>query len=185
MSKAILISIRPEYVVDILNGNKTLELRKSVPKDFNGWVYIYVTKRKPYIRKLGENYFTECSVADVNKLNGKIPMRFWFGETYLIQQAFNVYGEPLNQISVYDNKTYGWKAPKEQQEILKQLCLTEQQVLDYGKGKDLYAWHIKKLEIFDNPMELSDFYRNTNYGLIGSKLKRPPQSWQFVWVKDK
>jgi len=29
----ILISIRPEYLVDILNGNKTIEIRKKVLKD--------------------------------------------------------------------------------------------------------------------------------------------------------
>ena len=42
--KAILLSIRPEHALNILNGDKTLELRKRVPKDFKGWVYVYVTK---------------------------------------------------------------------------------------------------------------------------------------------
>lgn len=42
--KAIILSIKPEYALNILNGNKTLELRKSVPKGFKGWVYCYVTK---------------------------------------------------------------------------------------------------------------------------------------------
>ena len=198
MSKAILMSIRPEHLINILSGNKTLELRKSVPKDYKGWVYIYCTKSKPYIRELGDNYFTECSKVDVYKLNGKVVVRFWFDETYYIKQAVNVYGDELNQISIYDNKSYGWKAPKEQQEILKQLCLTEQEVLDYGKGKILYTWNIKNLEIFDEPMELSDFYKATLYATVqvikeyekrtndfkSYRLQRPPQSWQYVWVEE-
>ena len=44
--KAILLSINPEHALNILNGKKTLELRKRVPKGFIGWVYVYVTKGK-------------------------------------------------------------------------------------------------------------------------------------------
>ena len=44
MTKSLMLSIRPEHLVNILNGNKTLEIRKTVkPKDFIGWVYIYCT----------------------------------------------------------------------------------------------------------------------------------------------
>ena len=32
MSKAVLISIRPEWVRKILNGSKTVEIRKTAPK---------------------------------------------------------------------------------------------------------------------------------------------------------
>lgn len=195
MNKQIMISIRPEHAVNILNGKKTLELRKSVPKDFIGWVNVYVSKAgKRRFRVMHQVFFSDylfktqkgdykcdCNFElwlDKNienpkerELNGKVVARFWFDETYYIKQAVNVYGDELNQISIYDNN--GWKAPKEQQEILKQLCLTEQEVLDYVKGKDLYAWHIKKLEIFDKPMELSEF-----------SVERPPQSYQFVYVKE-
>lgn len=45
MSKAILISIKPKYVTDILNGKKTIEIRKTMPKcDLPIDVYIYCTK---------------------------------------------------------------------------------------------------------------------------------------------
>ena len=46
MEKELMISIQPKHLVNILNGFKTLELRKTVPKDFKGWVYIYCTKGK-------------------------------------------------------------------------------------------------------------------------------------------
>ena len=43
--KSILISIKPKYVADILNGKKTLEIRKSMPKcELPIDVYIYCTK---------------------------------------------------------------------------------------------------------------------------------------------
>lgn len=49
--RAVLMSIRPEHLVKILNGNKTIEVRKAVPKDYIGWVYLYCTKGKPYLYK--------------------------------------------------------------------------------------------------------------------------------------
>jgi len=42
--RSIIISIHPEWVCKILNGEKTLEIRKLFPKDYVGWVFIYVTK---------------------------------------------------------------------------------------------------------------------------------------------
>ena len=45
--KAIMISIRPEFVEKILNGKKTIEIRKTEPNcKFPIKVYIYCTKGK-------------------------------------------------------------------------------------------------------------------------------------------
>ncbi len=210
MSKALMISIRPEHAYNILNGKKTLELRTWTPKGYVGWVYVYVTKGKPYIvdfretsmmnqkYELFKNKKNVLGILKNKVLNGKVVARFWFDETYYIKQAVNVYGDELNQISIYDNKSYGWKAPKEQQEILKQLCLTEQEVLDYVKGKEANAWNIKQLEIFDEPKSLSEFYV-TNKGLtykaikeyeaqtndtVSFRLKKAPQKMVWVYVKE-
>lgn len=47
MKKAILISIRPEWVAKILNGEKTIEIRKNMPKcELPIDVYIYCSKGK-------------------------------------------------------------------------------------------------------------------------------------------
>lgn len=56
--KAILISIKPEWVEKILNGEKTIEIRKSMPKcDLPIDVYIYCTKGNVNFYKLiRENY---------------------------------------------------------------------------------------------------------------------------------
>lgn len=76
--------------------------------------------------------------------------------------------------------------------------------LDYGfrekpkpHQKTLYAWHIKKLEIFDEPKSLSDFYvtnKNLTYKSIKEyeeqtndnvsfRLKKAPQKMQWVYAK--
>ena len=49
--KAIMMSIRPRHVRDILNGDKIKEIRKRFPSDYRGWVYIYVTKGKELLFK--------------------------------------------------------------------------------------------------------------------------------------
>ena len=44
--KSILLSIKPEWLAKILNGEKTIEVRKLFPKDYVGWVYLYCSKDK-------------------------------------------------------------------------------------------------------------------------------------------
>ena len=46
ITKKILISIQPQWVEKILNGEKTIEIRKTMPKcELPVKVYIYCTKR--------------------------------------------------------------------------------------------------------------------------------------------
>ena len=66
MSKAILISIKPRFVADILNGKKVLEIRKTFPKckcpiD----VYIYCTK---------SNYLGFISKSQIGKVVAKFTL---------------------------------------------------------------------------------------------------------------
>jgi predicted transcriptional regulator len=196
--KALLLSIRPEYAINILNGEKTLELRKSVPKGYKGWVYVYVTKGKPRLSVVhddenGKTYYYLNSNWG-RELNATIPFRFWF-EEYI---SYKYYA---------DDNTYFVKRPQDfgygAEGALKSLCLTRDEFKEYGKGKGLYAWHIKKLDTFYEPMQLSDFYRGTFYDapfklstlkkgeyinkvkwLEMSTLKHPPQSWRYVYVKE-
>lgn len=47
--KAIMISIQPQWVEKILNGEKTIEIRKTMPKcELPCKVYIYCTKPKKW-----------------------------------------------------------------------------------------------------------------------------------------
>ena len=189
--KSIVISVNPEHALNILNGNKTLELRKSVPKGFVGWVYGYVTKggeilydgKKTY---LGHGDYDETWWI----LNGTIPFRFWFDE---YDKYTDVSDCGMTSCGMECENDFTYKLYDLDDELEK-LCLTYNEVYLYGKGKDLYAWHIKKLEVFDKPMMLSEFYgdfvyidtdehgRQHNPIHLPIPVKRPPQSWQYAYI---
>ena len=192
--KALLLSIKPEHVINILNGKKTLELRKRVPKGFKGWVYCYVTKGKPILWDIedvsgidfyGQRYLIRdenLTMSDLiytgKKLNGTIPFRFWFDEYNIIYYTIADYQRPT------------WDGYYVGEELLRKLCLTELQVNNYGKGKDLYAWHIKNLDPFYEPMQLSNF-KKEEYAVMPNgvwpcyqPITKAPQSYMYVYVKE-
>src|SRR5690554_6063938 len=185
MNKSLMISIQPQHAVNILNGKKTLELRTWTPKGYVGWVYVYVTKGKRlsvvHDDENGKTYYYLNSNWG-RSLNQDIPFKFWFDEyedidyqqTVLHKYGYGTLDYQVN-IRVMDTVKYILN-----DDILDKLCLTNDEVEKYGKGKDLYAWHIKKLEIFDEPKKLSDFY--VLYGGEESfyPLKKAPQ--RSVWV---
>lgn len=199
MNKVIIISIRPQHAIRILKGKKTLELRKSIPKNFKGWVYIYVTKSKPYLGR-NENYgwqhkdrfgyalyniphFGDLKLNDgIGDLNGKIVARFWFDccEDFHNYIKWDRYGCPV-EIPTPDNMY--------KKESLKKMCLTNREVYNYINYKKAYAWCIKKLEVFEDSMKLGDFVTiktNTSNSAklnIVSKVTKAPQSWQFAYIK--
>jgi len=172
--KAILMSIRPENLINILNGNKTLEQRKTVPTNFVGWVYLYCVKAKPYLGygnyfTNSQNWETGLTIGDNENgfdtiMNGKIVARFWFDE-------YDVLTSYLDEDGWVDNS------------MLNKLCLEQDDIDNYAKEnyEKLFAWRIKNLEIFDKPMELSEFavFDGWNY----YQLEKPSPNWQYVWVK--
>lgn len=201
MKKVILLSIRPEHAVKILNGKKTLELRKSVPKDFENiikkhggiWVNVYITKGKPYIRELGDNYFTECSDVDVYKLNGKVAFRFWFDE--YDKYYFNPYQGDYRLVPKSRELLTNATMP------LSELCLTLNEVERYGKEKDLFAWHINELEILGKIKVLGDFFTfedvwisedtllggmetMPHWSKMEMPLRKPPMSWRYALERE-
>ena len=157
--KALLISIRPEHALNILNGSKTLELRKSVPKGYVGWVYVYVTKGKRlsvvHDDEIVKTYYYLNSHWG-RELNQDIPCRFWFDEyDVILNQGSRFIVE--NKDEAYTNK------------LARESCLDYVDLKRYLKDKNGYAWHIKKLEIFSKVKNLEDF-----------NLKRAPQSWCYI-----
>lgn len=159
--KSILISIKPEWVAKILNREKIVEIRKTIPKcDLPINVYIYCTKGKPRIVDLRDDaFYLGCSP----RLNGKVVAKF-----------------TLNKISDSDKTNCCVGS-----------CLTYDEIMRYTKGKKFYAWHIDNLEIFDKPKELSEFcyysiVKNNLYihGEFPLKtyLTKAPQSWCYVEV---
>ena len=154
MSKAILISIKPEFVEKILNGEKTIEIRKTMPKyDLPCKVYIYCTQTKPYLYRLDDDDNFELTnnlrpqedsfVKDYNAQNGKVIAEFTLDD--------------VGEFYVFDNgSVQGWNWYG-----LERSCLTYEQISEYiGLDKKGYAWHIDNLKIYDKPKELGELLCN-------------------------
>lgn len=173
MAKVVLISIRPEWVEKILSGEKTLEVRKDRPK--------LETPFKCYI------YCTNSGVAmGMWGKHGKVVGEFVCDKiTWLNHVGFS--GLPgIRLVAMRDMCTIDGSFD------FSESCLTTPQIEKYLGGKDGYAWHISKLEIYDTPKKLSKFLRPLEicigkvcdeYGCAyceNGHIKRPPQSWCYV-----
>ena len=172
--KKILISIKPKWVKKILNGDKTIEVRKTAPKcELPCEVYIYCTKENA-------KYFIDNKIYNA-MMNGKVVANF-----------------TLNKVGIFDKKSFGtYEEPftRNQTELLEKSCLAEKELDDYLKGKKGYAWHIDKLVPFDKPKELKEFHHeykgNKHDDMVDyinffklNPLTHAPQSWQFVEVNE-
>ncbi len=159
MSKAILISIKPKYVAKILNGEKTIEIRKTMPKcDLPIDVYIYCTKEESLIYEDGYDwkgdyvnykYYADYKGMEDDIGSGKIVAKF----------TLNKVEEIVDYGSQYlINKDY-----PHTNEVARNSCLYFTDLKNYLKGKNGYAFHISNLVIFDRPKELSEFYGKFNH----------------------
>ena len=168
MAKSILMSIQPQWVAKILNGEKTIEVRKKFPKDYVGWVYIYCTKGKDYLYEIEDedtNGFSyklhkECNVeeweAATETLNGKVVARFWCNKVEEMWQ-----GE--------DGGSFFTDTIKKPYKVSELACISDDDIEIYFDGKNGYAIHISKVEVFDKPKELKEF-----------GITKAPQSYMFV-----
>ena len=155
--KAIIISIKPEWVAKILNGEKSIEIRKNMPKsDLPIDVYIYCTKT---------HYHGFIS----NKYIGKVVAKFTLNK---LTPTYNFYEEELcalaciskSELSNYLGNDDGmawhvenleiFKTPKE----LKQFCVYSHTV----SGIDINGKH-------------------TTYDIL-KPLTKAPQSWCYIEV---
>lgn len=192
--KSVLISIRPEWVEKIVNGEKTIEVRKSAPKEVPFKAYIYATRPKKYYK---------CGAVSTSDellwlANGKVEMgdgfKFWAdGDEY----------QCLNGRIIGEFICRGIMQPFDSLRLMaKESCLTEEELVTYSNGKPLYGWRIADLKIYDKPRELSEFYtidggsdcciacvyHETPLDEMPCRtctserryLYRPPQSWQYV-----
>ena len=170
MSKAVLISIRPKWCEKIVNGEKTVEVRKTIPKLKTPFkCYIYCTQPKyPHEDFIATDYPKPQFYG-----GGKVIGEFTCDRIYELA--------PLNH------------APND---VEQQACLTREEIVRYLKGVGC-GWHISDLKIYDAPRELGEFRRvcvndlycescamyRENKGTCGNKslrFKRPPLSWCYV-----
>lgn len=182
--KAVLISIRPEWCKWILNGEKTIEVRKTRPKlEIPFRCYIYCTKGSDALwilnaegRKMFPQKPSDCinakKVAGAHMGNGKVIGEFVCDKMYYI--AHSIYPhDPL----VFEQVDTLYRP-----DVIHETRLGEAEIEDYLNGNDGYGWHISDLKIYDTPRELREFtgLRDTRFGAEPVSITRPPQSWCYV-----
>ena len=176
--KSVLISIRPQWVEKIANGEKTIEVRKSAPKEVPFKCYIYETQGRtetPWIDEDGHFIY---------KGRGQVISEFICDKVYSIKNRGSSFSVADEEQSVTN-------------EIARQSCLYYDDMVSYFGNKDGFGWHISDLKIYDKPRELSEFSRPCSYSglcfsckrtsfkkdgnlLCNTKITRPPQSWMHV-----
>lgn len=189
MSKAVLISIRPEWCEKIANCKKTIEVRKTIPKlkpPFKCYIYCTLGEykgRRSSTRKL-ELFFgngTELS-------NGKVIGEFVCDNIFEIEPNYEIHnelaGSPVEMWYEWDNAPDGYDTAED---IENASCLSLGEIERYLGEDGGYCWHISDLVIYDKPKELGDFkqcHKCCYMGVCNDKcwnpLQRPPQSWCYV-----
>lgn len=180
MGKAVMLSIHPKWVGKIVDGEKTIEIRKTKPKIETPFkCYIYCTQSGEYVqRKSVKNIWINRGTGNRFIGNGKVIGEFICDNIYTVEDRGNrfVAGDDVYLTNI----------------IAKASFLDFDDMKKYADGrKVLYAWHIYDLKIYDEPKELSDFQSTrekceymSRYGLCLNEkenpLKRPPQSWCYV-----
>lgn len=131
---AVLLSIRPHWCEKIIDGLKTIEVRKTKPKLQTPFpCLIYCTKPKFE----AEDFFLTPNLKQIMG-GGKVIGEFICDKIY--------------DISLYKVTAESVPLGKD---IIKEACLTFAELSDYlMRG---YGWHISELVIYDEPKELTDF----------------------------
>lgn len=163
--KAVMLSINPKWCSLILNGEKTVEIRKTKPKISVPFkCYIYCTKGKPLLLKrkcYSEKYCGETCIDTIAKSDIDI-----YNKDYVCQGK--VIGEFVCE-GIGKNNIEGLKWWDMLEHLLKCSCLKMSELQEYVANKIFYTWSIDNLVIYDKPKDLSEF-----------GLTRPPQSWCYV-----
>lgn len=198
MSKAVMLSIRPKWCEKIIDGDKTIEVRKTRPKletPFKCYIYCTVETagydalwvldaptREKYSFMAVSAYLENPKGA--NKGNGKV-----IGE-FTCERIVPI---------TYDGGRL-WCSTNAA--FSPATCLSQAEIIAYigDKGR-CYGWHMSNLRIYDQPRDLTEFRRScpndlsceacamysNNNGICNNgalPLRRPPQSWCYVEAMD-
>lgn len=189
MNKSILLSVKPKYVADILNGKKTIEIRKTMPKcDLPVDVYIYCTKDSK-TNALKTTWTKDVAFPYSVLLNGKVVAKFTLNKAEELIPVTNI---TRGRITLFRGRPQGIT----HRELLESSCLSNHEIINYLKdSKQGYAWHISNLVIFDEPKELSEF-KSYKKNIVNTKINgmvfeteldnsliKAPQSWCYVEVE--
>lgn len=172
--KSVLLSIRLYYFYLTYKGIKTREIRKKFPFNYKGKIYEYVSKTnwKKDLMKIPaeEREFFKQFV-------GKAGLCF---ECDKVEDY--VYGHKWS----WEQGAPMWGVDNSYEKILKDTCLTDDELRAYTDELSFSAIHITKLEIFDKPKEISEFDRvvcGFGDGLVATnRLTRAHQSFCYIEI---
>ena len=186
--KSILLSIKPKYVALIASGKKTIEVRKTAPKEVPFKAYIYCSKEKKQDDIIWAGVF-----GDRGKWNGHVIGEFICDE---VEEFHEWELSPQGKFADFERERL--------ENFLTAACLSEEEVVRYRENlpyfKPLYGWHISDLKIYDKPKPIMQFYKpcpikikncpvcelySTYTGCCMNNIDRPPQSWQYVEELEK
>ena len=154
--KAVLMSIHPKWCEKIFNGEKTIEVRKSVPKLKTPFtVYVYQTK---YKFEKGDSRLVVDAMNEITA-GGKVIGSFVCDYVAPIAYAMDGVADFID---------------------CRNSCLSPTDFVNYGKGKPLYGWHITEPKLFEKPKEVTEFMLGGGWNAGRFPLTRPPQSWCYV-----
>lgn len=192
MSKAVLLSIRPEWCEKILSGEKTVEIRKTRPKlepPFKCYIYCTLAGSDSLFMDVLNRNVAAWNRGGWPEKKGRVIGEFICDDIRRIGPEYCVVKEDIESaiagscLTVPQVKDYaGWKPG-----------------LSYADLKDLYGWHISSFKLYKKPVKLKDFWaiqpcthrgdcctcrrwdaeklicRGEAFG-----IERPPQSWCYV-----
>lgn len=194
--KAVLASLKPYYYYLVGEGIKRVELRKTRPKaeDWSKDTFFYMSRDEKSFSKIPKEFQEKY-----RRHFGKVGLRFVCDKIENIEiRHFTVFGHENLYTAVGENPDNLW---------LKHSCISYGEVVEYGKLAPLYGWHISDLKLYDEPLEVGEFYVNGKAskteretidrysGLISLKadiesyervfkgkrhITKPPQSWCYV-----
>lgn len=197
--KAIMISIKPQHLVNILNGKKTIEVRKSkaiasavkkmMVEQGCAEIYVYCSKNE-YLYRTNKGYIASNKPLRVGK---GTEYTFAYSDEGKVVCSFKCYKEE----EIFDYQIDGWGSGYEyatesmnEQELLGNLCLSYDELEEYlnDDGTLGYAIHISDIKIFDTPKELSEFkherkFENTPISEI-IRLTKAPQNMVYVEIPE-
>lgn len=163
-NKAVLMSIRPEWCKKILDGEKTVEVRRTCPVHGTPFkVYIYCTLAG------SDSLFMDVLNRDVTAWNrGGWPEKKGrvIGEFTCDKIDKLVHVGTMMDINILTLD--GWY--KSAGELLQAACLTEAAAKKYLQGRNGCGWHISDLKVYDNPKPLSDFSKHGFSSLFGTNV---------------
>ena len=178
--KMIMIADKPIWCAHIMNGDKTIEVRKNkalykatkklIEEQGYATFFMYCTKGKPNLwlpyeydcfelDEASQPYLSDKPIVDIDtKMNGKVVAKFTVRKVEEIDVIYSHNAGNVYCLNKEGNK-YGM-----QEFILKESCLTYQELYYYLKDNKGYAYHIEDLVIFDEPKELWEF--NSFNGIV-------------------